>query len=98
VNVSASVTFLRSILDTLLPSDEHIFVIETISTGDRSLVLIIDPETPRGRAIVMGKGGATISSIRRLLQAAAYKWQITKLDIELKGDTKRESEEVQPSS
>lgn len=84
-------TFLLAILSVLLPTEEKV-QIEVVHLNDRAVLLILDPTTTRGRAIVMGKGGATINALRRLLQAAAYRWQLAIINIELKGDTAREPE------
>ena len=80
--VSASpspAAYLRGILDGILvPVGETYRVDETL-LDDHTFRLVIRPATGRGSAIILGQGGVTIASIRRLItvHAASCGWTVS---------------------
>ena len=85
-------TFLRSLVSCLLPDGESFRIVET-NVSERHVVLTIDAASNRGRAILMGSGGQTITAIRRICDVVSFKWN-RRINIEL---TKGNIEHVERS-
>ncbi len=80
--------FVEGIIRGLLPPGEPFVVRETYST-ERIPLLVIDAQNQKARSILMGRDGATIAALRRLVNVAAWNWQ-KRVNVELEGDMNRE--------